>query len=153
MSGHRWWRAGVVAAGALALLLSGCSDGGTDNGEVTVLELRTGDCFNGGDESRDVEDVDTVPCEEPHDSEVFAVVDHPGADGVPFPGDEAIKTFGASACLERFEGYVGAPHASAGLGIGTVGPRAESWVEADDRQIACVLTSGEPLTGSRRAEG
>ncbi|HLF39931.1 MAG TPA: septum formation family protein, partial [Acidimicrobiia bacterium] len=119
----------AAGAAALACLLGACSAAGGDDGAVTVLRLQAGECFTAGDAtgSGEIDDIDTVPCPEPHDSEVFAVVDHPGGEAAPFPGDEEISTFAASECLARFESYVGGPQSGTGLSIGTIGPREESW--------------------------
>lgn len=144
----------VASAAALAGLLAGCSDGvGGSDAEVTALQLRTGQCFNAPDEPRRLDEVDTVPCAEPHENEVFATFEHPGGPDVAYPGEDEIAAFAESGCADRFEGYVGAPQAGSGLAVGTVFPREESWEEAGDRQVACVLRPGERVTGSRKGTG
>lgn len=146
------WLAGIAV---LALVTSGC-DGGTDQaGAATLFHLQTGDCFDSaaGTAGRTVriKDVTTVACTEAHDGEVFAVVTHPAARDVAYPGDEAVADFAASECLTRFPAYTGGNYDDSDLQVATVRPDRDSWVGKDDREVACVLyQQGSTLTGSRR---
>lgn len=148
----------LAAAAALALLLAACDSGdGSDGDEVSVVTFQPGDCFDsqGAPSRTELEDVDTVPCGEPHENEVYAVIRHPAGDDAPYPGDEEMMQFAEAECLTRFPEFVGVAYEASDLAIGTVGPLEESWEEAGDRQIACVLNDpdGKPLTGSRKASG
>jgi hypothetical protein len=140
----------------LALLLAGCSDAGED---VSVYDIRVGDCFNDpGEISKKViteKDLPKRPCTQPHDNEIFAVFEHPGAKGAPFPGDDELERFVGEECLERFEAYVGEPYNDSTLAIGTIRPVKKSWEDEDDRAAACFLYGDdhEPLTGSKRGSG
>jgi hypothetical protein len=146
------WLAGIAV---LALITSGC-DGGTDKaGATTLFQLQTGDCFHSsaGTAARTVEikDVTTVPCAEAHDGEVFAVVTHPAAKDTAYPGDEAVAAFAAAECLTGFPPYTGVSYDDSDLQVATVRPDHDSWVDKDDREVACVLyKQGSTLTGSRR---
>jgi putative regulator of septum formation len=146
------WLAGIAV---LALATSGC-DGGTDEaGAATLFHLQTGDCFHSsaGTAGRTVQitDVSTVPCAAAHDGEVFAVVTHPAAKDAAYPGDEAVADFAAAECLTRFPAYTGATYDDSDLQVATVRPDRDSWVDKDDREVACVLyRQGSTLTGSRR---
>jgi hypothetical protein len=98
--------------------------------------------------------VKVVPCAQPHDLEVAAVLDHSAAPGAEFPGDDALAGYATEACLERFDAYVGAPYAASRLDVAFVAPGAEAW-EDGDRGIACLLYDMDfaPLTGSVRGTG
>ena len=150
-------RRAAAAAAALALLLTACEGDGGGDGEVSVVKFRAGECFDSdGERSRtELEDVDTVPCREPHDNEVYAVFDHPAGEDAPFPGEDELMRFAQAECLERFAAFVGVAYEASDLSIGTIGPLEDSWDEAGDRQIACVLNDpdGKPLIGSRKASG
>ena len=146
------WLAGIAV---LALIASGCDSSTDKAGASTLFRLQTGDCFrsSAGTASRTVEikDVTTVPCADPHDGEVFAVVTHPAAKDAPYPGDEAVADFASSECLTRFPAYTGATYDDSDLHVATVRPDRDSWVDKDDRDVACVLyQQGATLTGSRR---
>lgn len=162
---------------AVALLLVGCSDEGDDpeaGGQrdvtqeddvareddaaqeavevekVDVFSLEVGQCFDRPDETEQVFSVDTVPCEEPHDFEVYAVFDLP--DG-PFPPVDELEEQGGQGCLDRFEAYVEHPYPTSEIFAETLLPSASSW-ETGDREVICLLfVPGEQLVGSMRGAG
>ncbi len=146
------WLAGIAV---LALMASGCDSGTDEAGASTLFRLQTGDCFrsSAGTASRTVEikDVTTVPCADTHDAEVFAVVTHPAPKDAPYPGDDAVADFASGECLTLFPAYTGATYDDSDLQVATVRPDNDSWVDKDDRDVACVLYQpGATLTGSRR---
>lgn len=150
-------RRGVFLAGfaVLGLVASGCGSGTDKAGASTLFHLRTGDCFqsSAGTSGRTVEikDATTVPCAEAHDGEVFAVVVHPAAKDAPFPGDDAVADFASSECLTQFPAYTGTTYDDSDLQVATVRPDRDSWVDKDDRAVACVLyQQGNTLTGTRQ---
>lgn len=132
----------------LAVLLAACSG--------NVFDLAVGDCFDDGDleVGTGVEEVGAVPmvdCSQPHDNEVYAVVElDPGS----FPGDEGVALRADEVCLEKFEPFVGLDYASSVLDIGWFVPTADSW-EAGDRTIACFVyrLDLEKVTGSLSGSG
>ena len=154
--------AGGIGAGLLVrLILAGLIIGGgalwgaftsadrdsqgsiADSGSLNADELQVGDCLDwpGGrdDEVELFDSVDAHPCVEPHDLEVFATVEYPSAQGVPYPGDEWITDFGFDECLTSFEPYVGAAYSVVpDIDITIFWPSEESW-NADDRTIHCLL--------------
>ena len=152
MGRRAWWLAGIAVA-ALAVT-AGCDDSVDRAGASTLFHLQTGDCFHSaaGTAGRTVEikDVTTVPCDQAHDGEVFAVVIHPAAGDAAYPGDDAVADFAAGECLQRFPAYTGAGYDDSDLDVASVRPDHDSWVDKDDRQVACVLyQQGSTLTGSR----
>jgi hypothetical protein len=79
------------------------------------------------------------------------VVTHPAATDATYPGDDAMADFAASECLARFAAYTGTPYDNSDLAVASVRPDHDSWVDKDDRAVACVLyQQGAMLTGSRR---
>lgn len=131
----------VVGAAALA----GC--GGTE-----VAKADVGDCFQDPENTAEVDEFDTVDCDEPHDNEVYAVFDLPDGD---FPGADMVDEDGVSGCIERFEGYVGAPYETSDLDIYFIFPTEETWERADDREVICAVFAidGSPLDGSAEGSG
>ena len=118
---------------ALALLLTACFGSGN------VFELAIGDCFDDGDlvlgELEEIGDVPLVECSEPHDNEVYAVVD---VDGEEFPGEQAVQDQADEACLSTFDAFVGLDYESSTLDFGWLVPTADSW-NMGDRVIACFV--------------
>jgi hypothetical protein len=151
-------RRSVLLAGiAVVGLLTGGCDGGTEGkaGASTLFHLQTGECFHSsaGTAGRTVQvkDISSVPCADAHDGEVFAVVAHPAAKDAAYPGDEAVADFAAAECLQRFGPYTGGSYDDSDLEVASVRPDNGSWVDKDDREVACVLYKKDAsLTGSRR---
>ena len=146
------WLAGIAV---LALGATGCGSSADKAGASTLFHLQTGDCFHSsaGTSGRTVEikDVTTVPCSETHEGEVFAVATHPAAKDAAYPGDDAVADFASAECLTRFPAYTGVSYDDSDLQVATVRPDHDSWVDKDDREVACVLYhQGSTLTGSRR---
>lgn len=154
-------RAHHGAALALALFLA-VPGGGPAFGAAVfgdTGDLKAGDCFNSGadlkgyktdETSKAPTSVDIVSCDEPHQSEAFAVVTLP--DG-PFPGDQKIISIANEKCGDKeITAYVGA-----GAKIpDTIEeyfylPSSGTW-DAGSRQIICFLAdSAGQTTGSLRA--
>lgn len=129
-------------------------------GNIDAFSIRVGDCFDdegeedpGVDEDLyvEIQGVSGIPCSEPHDNEVFALVDMSFDE---FPGADAIADAGFSACLEHFDSYVAAAYEDSALDVFTLHPTAESWAQ-DDREVVCVLydLSLAKLNGSVRGSG
>lgn len=106
--------------------------------EESVFELEVGDCFNSGANNEEVQSVGVVPCEAPHDSEVFHLVDYPD-DGSGFPGQEALNTFADEQCQgQAFTDYVGRVWAESRFFTSQLTPTEGSW-EQGDREVVCLL--------------
>jgi len=94
-------------------------------------------------------EIETVPCEEPHDSEVYAVFDLPDGD---FPGEEEVTAAADDGCFNEFEPFVGNSYDNSVLDIEYFFPSQESWSFDGDRQVVCMVyhLEGEPLVGSAK---
>jgi hypothetical protein len=125
-------------------------------GDLDVMTLRVGDCFDDPSELDDVVfDVAALPCSEPHDNEVFSVLPIAGIFGETFPGDAALQEYSYEACVgEAFDSYVGTDYLSSSLEVFTFTPTDESW-GIGDREIVCVLfpLDFSKLTGTARNSG
>ena len=149
---------------ALSFATGACDDAERDEagkvqtaGDMSVYQLRAGDCFNGGErvaeetgQERTVKRVTAVPCDQAHDNEVFAVFEHPAAAEARFPGEEAVNQVAQDGCLERFQPYVGQPYDGSELKVAVIAPGEQSWQEEDDRVIACILYGDERLRSSQQ---
>lgn len=136
----------------LCAAVAGCESGGGSGGsDVSVFRIRPGDCFNDPPPERQLEQVDVVPCDQPHDNEVFATVDHPAPEGDAFPGREAVVAYAEQACPAPFAEYVGATYDQSRFTLFPIVPSADTWA-AGDRQVICALYDHQAgkLTGSVR---
>ncbi|GAB3213409.1 septum formation family protein [Marinactinospora thermotolerans] len=135
ISGTFQSRAGrvITAAGATAAVvgLSGCGLLGTES----VLMLSVGDCLPAAAEG-ELAAVETISCEEPHDSEIYA---SSTMEGDEYPGDDAVITAAEEKCLAEFEGFVGMAYEESELDISYMYPTQESWETLDDREILCMI--------------
>jgi len=148
MGRHAAGRARGFAVGmvGLVLLLTGC-------GGSSVFRMEVGMCFDDEGEvgeEREISSVPTVRCEEPHDNEVFALVDL--ADG-EFPVDVADQA--QVICDgEVFTEYLGIPMLESEYSAMTIYPTAETWADGD-REVVCALyrDDGQKMTDLQRGAG
>ena len=135
-------RTAAVTLGALALAVGvgGCTS-------TSVLTLGVGDCLHSADLERgeSVSDVATVPCEEPHDAEIFAATTLPAGD---YPGLESLRTEAENYCLPEFETFAGLPYLSSELDVYPLLPTSDSWEQEGDRTILCIAVAPEDVTGT-----
>ncbi len=150
----------LFAIAAIALLLTACTSAGeqdatrddegqvSENEEIGVFRLREGDCLmmpSQGIGGEEVETLDAIPCGEPHDGEVLAIVNVPGDDDAPYPGDAAISTEAETGCLSSFQSVTGRDFATDPFwDLTFLSPTSDSWTLGDDREIVCIVL---PLDG------
>lgn len=137
-----WMIAAALVVGGLGL--TACSS-------TPANDFEAGECTN-DDLTGTVSEIETVDCDEVHTAEAFAQFDLEGDD---FPGVDETQTQANEGCFgDRFTDYVGVPYVESiydGFGIA---PSEDSWNDADDRTVICVInstTDGSELQGS--AEG
>ena len=131
------------------------------DGDVDVALLRPGECFQDPVGTRftqlpsdgppvEPEVVTVVSCSEPHDNEVFHLLNLTEED--EWPGLMGLWALSQERCEVPFESYVGRPHDSSRLVIFWIGPTEESWNDEGDRAMVCVLfdTNSSDLLGSMR---
>lgn len=128
--------------------------GSTGAEATSVFDLEVGDCFSV--ESDELTTVVVVACEESHEYEAFALLDHEAAEADPYPGDEAMLEYGNTACQAPFQAYVGRGYEASIWYITSVLPSAETWATGD-REIVCTLSQqdadSEPIAITGSAEG
>ncbi len=106
--------------------------------EVAGTELEVGQCVDRAGGNRFVD----VPCDLPHDGEVFAGVtelqvpegDVPEGD---VPGRRELLDAATAACEAHFAGYVGIPYEDSELAIRPVVPTRADWA-AGKRGVVCL---------------
>ena len=124
-------------------------DSGTisDEGDLAVTDLRTGDCVTlpVGPDGMEIEEMTAIPCAEVHDAEVFLVDTLPDGD---FPGDTAVEEAVQQGCLGEFESRYGVLDDSNPYDIFYLTPLEEGW--EFDRGYACMVYAfdGSTLTGT-----
>lgn len=157
--GHQASVRRMVTGLAIAVVLLGCSSddeirdaNGTvaDRGEISVFELKVGDCLDpDGEVSGPISEITVGPCAEPHTQEVFGVVTHP-AD--VYPGPSEVASFADRGCLTELETSLGLT-LDDDVFFSYMLPTLDGWNadgEGEDRQIVCVLVfpNREAVSGS-----
>ena len=140
-------RRAAIGALVTALLLTAC-------GGQSVQSLEAGDCFDDTTETlsgASVAEVPGVDCDEPHDNEVFFVVEYPGSSY----DLAALNEYAENQCFTAFEPYVGVDYYNSILEIGWLTPSVASWFEDEDREVVCFAYRGDmqKLRGSVRDTG
>jgi hypothetical protein len=94
-----------------------------------------------------------VPCDEPHQYEVYRTFQHPGATA-SYPSPATLENL-KDECRDAANEYVGAPIGDLDLEIYMFIPLEEQW-EAGDRMITCTLRrpGGDgSMTGTQEGQG
>jgi hypothetical protein len=122
-------------------------------GTVAADDLRVGDCFDDPsdltDEIVEVEDVAAIPCDRPHDNEVFFAFDLTGDE---LPSDAAIEELVGQECLPAFDDFVGTPYEESELDLFAIWPTEASWLQGD-RAVTCALYAMDGTKLDATAEG
>ena len=119
-------------------------------------DLAVGDCGNlpgaaaGGNVAALV-----LPCEQPHQFEVFAKRTHAAGANDPYPGRVPIQEANKPFCSEQFDEYTGANEANSNrdalkdIEQSVIPPEEDNWAKGD-RTVVCAanLPNGAPRTGS-----
>jgi len=145
----------------LLLVAAACSGAERDSsgeiiegGTLSAFDVEVGDCFNDPGAADVVYSVEAVICAEPHDREVFAVLEYPASNSAEYPGQATVEEWTADNCITEFNEYVGTDFWESSLDINWLVPTEESW-ERGDREVVCALydLGKEPLTGSVAGSG
>jgi Septum formation len=128
-----------IAGWVLLAFLAGACGG--------VFTLEVGTCFD-DQESTEISSVPEVECSQPHDNEVFALIDY--ADTDVYPGTDQMNDIGTELCIEQFDEYVGLAYLDSELEVFAITPTQSSWDNDNDREIICALFNLDfsKLTGS-----
>ena len=81
-----------------------------------------------------------VGCTRPHNAQVYAILIHYAPSGAPYPGEEAVNSWGQSGCYDQFKPFVGKAYERSRLDIGMITPSRTDWEGEDKRRrIACYV--------------
>jgi hypothetical protein len=149
----------VIALGAYGYtsMTSADRDGSgaiVSGGSLGAFSIRVGDCFDDTSASfaegvTEVTSLPAVPCNEPHDNEVFAVFDIQQSS---FPQGDAMESIAYDTCLDRFESFVGRDYETSALDVLSLYPTEASWTQQGDREVVCAVYDMEAnkLEGSAK---
>ncbi len=131
------------------LLSSGTGDAGRDDetGQVTesanvdIFSLKVGDCKM-EDPSGTLSDTDVVPCDQPHDEEVYFEITMDDGDF----SDDDVDTASEQCFGGAFTSFVGLAYDASVLEVFSITPTKETWDELNDRVVQCVIADPDGPT-------
>jgi len=138
----------LLGAGA-AVLVAALGDDAT-----SIVNADAGTCINdpGGEV---VNDIDPVPCDEPHQFEMIGSVK---VAGDSFPGEDPLFDMAVERCIPLFEDYVGIGYDDSVWWLNAFTPTQEGW-ERGDRVASCLVFQFDEgseitmVTGSAKGDG
>ncbi|MFS0854223.1 hypothetical protein [Microbacterium sp. 179-I 3D4 NHS] len=144
----------VGSAVALTVALSGCSainsilgggsgdaDRDEETGQVTesanidIFALKLGDCKMESPSGL-IEDADVVPCEEPHDEEVYYEITMDDGEY----SEDAINAASQECIGDAYTNFVGIGYDQSTLEVYPITPTKDTWDGYDDRIVQCVIS-------------
>lgn len=135
--------ASLTGCGSIGSLFGGAerdaeTDEVTAGGNESVFDIQVGDCLLQPEStSEEIEQVEVVPCADPHDYEFFHEYELDLGD--EWPGEQAIWDDADVTCHDRFETFVGVPfEESEALWYNYYSPTELSWNDGD-RLIQCLV--------------
>jgi len=120
---------------------------GEEKNLVSVFELELGACVNDQNtpEGADMDAVEVVECQQPHDAELFAKL---ALTEDSYPGTDYLISEGGSRCQGAFGDFIGVEFTESVLDFTYYYPTPSSWVDGD-RSIYCLAVDpGLQITGS-----
>lgn len=119
--------------------------GEPSEGTVQAAALKVGDCIrDANSRTGDVTAFEAVACDEPHDGEVYTLIELEGGPNAKPPSEAFLNGKGQRGCRARLRRQLTAKaFRDPQLGFKFVYPTPESWAEGD-RHITCVATFKKP---------
>jgi hypothetical protein len=122
----------VVGAGLLtAALLSDSRDRAAGIDRVSTGRLEVGQCIRAVGDSTEVYSMPVVPCDQPHEAEIYHVFT---VDDGPFPGYPALEDESSVRCSAALEPYLTPGNEE--LDVAYVYPHEGNWPQ--DRRVTCI---------------
>lgn len=105
-------------------------------GDLTVSDLRPGDCFDIQDPAAETIDaVSAMPCSELHEYQMIFFGEMP--PGGTYPTDAVFETYMRDNCLPAFATFIGRDYAGSTLEIDWFTPTTDGWIRGG-RSVECV---------------
>lgn len=131
----------LVRTGAAAItvaLLLGCT---LLPGAVT--DLAVGDCFDKPQTEGDVSEIQHQPCDQPHDAEVFLVLQHPADASTAYPVVSGFDDYIGETCVPAFSAYTGRDfQTDTEFDLGYFHPTLTGWGDGD-REFTCYVSRAD----------
>lgn len=144
------WVVGLIVVGVVSSTTEADRDSTgtvTDSGNVTVDDLKVGDCINGIEAGKSFSDLPAVRCAEPHSGEVYALVEIAGSD---YPGSDVLIARADRLCARSLRETSMKSWKDPGVTIFHLRPTDYSWTRGDHAVTCVAVTEKGKRTGSIR---
>jgi hypothetical protein len=141
------WLVGIIALIAIGVTASpqrSAAGQVTRAGTTSVYSLRTGDCLQNPGTRLGILTVRVVPCDQPHNTQVFAVFTVAGSG---YPGTAALQRQAATGCHTRIAGSINRSLITNSMTLQYLYPESQSWADGH-RSITCLVVSSANMTSS-----
>lgn len=136
-------RTGKIAIVAGALVLTACSS------SSSIYSLKVGDCLESSQFTTEYDkEATTTSCSALHDLEVYSSTLFTDEEYPEYPGRDPMSEAAQNYCFSQFEAFVGIPYEQSVLDINWMYPTRDSWENAGDREILCLILAPEPVDQS-----
>jgi hypothetical protein len=141
----RGWVIGLLGAVVTAVVVAALLIVAATSSDTTVLELDVGDCFMIAleSDSADIDTVDVLDCNDPHDAEVVFVGTLNSGTDRPYPSEAEMFAEIDRACAVVGDDLIEE------FGLLPIAPNETSWEQFQGRFLCVAIPfGGEPVTGS-----
>lgn len=115
--------------------------------DVSVDKIEVGQCLAEPAEGL-LTSVTKINCDEPHEMEVYAVVDLEQGTNETWPGTSVVEERAINMCIDRVEAFIGEDFMASPYDITYITPVEEGWADGDHEGICAVVNfDGTQLTG------
>jgi Septum formation/Domain of unknown function (DUF4190) len=137
---------GAVAGNAGKATRSATTGKITHSGSMSVFSLAVGDCFDNPAGVTSVTSVTAIPCNQPHNAQVFAKFNLTGSD-FSYPGTTTVTRLATTGCNARI-GSLDKAKTTSSMTVRLLFPLADSWM-AGNRTVSCgVVNPTADITSS-----
>ena len=130
--------AAIVAANAGRATRSAATGVITHRGHMNAFSLRVGDCFDNPTGAHTVDTVTAIPCDQPHNAQIYAKFKLTGSD-FSYPGAAVVARRARSGCDARI-GSVDKAVTTGAMTVRILLPEETSWT-AGHRTVSCMLVN------------
>jgi Domain of unknown function (DUF4190)/Septum formation len=110
----------------------------THRGRMNVFSLKIGDCFDNPVGAKTVHTVTAIPCDQPHNAQIYAKFKLSGSD-LSYPGSAAVAQLARSGCNARI-GSVNKSLTNGAMSVRIFLPAEVAWITGQ-RTVSCMIVS------------
>jgi hypothetical protein len=110
----------------------------THRGRMNIFSLKIGDCFDNPAGAKTVHTVTAIPCDQPHNAQIYAEFKLRGSD-LSYPGAAAVAQLARSGCNARV-GSVDKSLTNSSMSIRIFLPAEVAWITGQ-RTVSCMIVN------------